>query len=163
LFVYQLQPLTPELACCVIHVVKAMNAQGSNQTVETLEEIAEILDSKCFTSSVTRSTEIPALTNFILNFNNNGTFKRSGRHCRLWFSKTGPDTWSYLTHSIFWSAFAITFIWPFSNRGRKWSNRFLHRWRRADVSLLALRNEHIFRSPVQTASNIFFQKIWRMM
>jgi hypothetical protein len=48
LFVYQLQPLTPELACCAVHVVKATNGKGNDRTVGKLEDIAEILDLKGF-------------------------------------------------------------------------------------------------------------------
>jgi hypothetical protein len=48
LFVYQLQPLTPELACCAVHVVKVTNGKGNDRTVGKLEEIAEILDLKGF-------------------------------------------------------------------------------------------------------------------
>jgi hypothetical protein len=46
--VYPLQLLTPELACCAVHVVKATNGKGNNWTVGKLEEIAEILDLKGF-------------------------------------------------------------------------------------------------------------------
>jgi hypothetical protein len=55
LFVYQLQPLTPEFPCCALHVVKATNGKGNNQTLEKFEEIAEILDSKGVASLAARS------------------------------------------------------------------------------------------------------------
>jgi hypothetical protein len=47
-FVYQVQPLSPELTCCVIHVVNAGNGKGNQQTVGKLEEITETLDTKGF-------------------------------------------------------------------------------------------------------------------
>jgi hypothetical protein len=48
LFVYQLQALTPDLACCAANVVKATNGKRNDRTVGKLEEIAEILDLKGF-------------------------------------------------------------------------------------------------------------------
>jgi hypothetical protein len=47
-FVYQIHPLSPELTCCVVHVVNARNGKVNQQTVEKLEEITEILDTKGF-------------------------------------------------------------------------------------------------------------------
>jgi hypothetical protein len=48
LFVHQVQPLSPELTCCAVHVVNARNDKGNQQRVEKLEEITEILDTKGF-------------------------------------------------------------------------------------------------------------------
>jgi hypothetical protein len=46
--VYQLQPLTLELACYAVHVFKAANGKWNDRTVGKLDKIAEILDSKGF-------------------------------------------------------------------------------------------------------------------
>jgi predicted transposase YbfD/YdcC len=48
LFVHQVHPLSPELPYCAVHVVNARNGKGNQQTVEKLEEITEILDTKGF-------------------------------------------------------------------------------------------------------------------
>jgi hypothetical protein len=48
LFVYQLQPLTPELVYCAVHAVNGTDDKGNDRTVKKLEEIAEILDLKGF-------------------------------------------------------------------------------------------------------------------
>jgi hypothetical protein len=48
LFVYQVQPLSPEFTCCAVHIANARNGKGNQQTVEKLEEITEILDAKGF-------------------------------------------------------------------------------------------------------------------
>jgi hypothetical protein len=48
LFVYQLQPLTPGPACCVVYIIKATNGKGNDRTVGQIEKIAEILDLKGF-------------------------------------------------------------------------------------------------------------------
>jgi hypothetical protein len=43
LFVYQFQPLAPELACCAVHVVKATNDKGNEQTVGNLRKLQKSL------------------------------------------------------------------------------------------------------------------------
>jgi hypothetical protein len=36
LFVFQIQPLRPDLTCCVVHVIPAVSGRGNNETVEIL-------------------------------------------------------------------------------------------------------------------------------
>jgi hypothetical protein len=91
LFAYQVQPFSPDLTCCVVHVVNARNGNGNQQTVEKLEEITEILDTKGFRSLAQHLMEIWILTNSLVNFNSIGISRHSMRQRLICFLIEGRN------------------------------------------------------------------------
>jgi hypothetical protein len=113
-------PITDtELACCAIHVVKATNGQGNNQTVEKLEEIAEILDSKGFHIigyAFDRDFCFNKLHSQFQQYWHLETFEKT--LTIMIFKKHGP-TLGYISPTSYFEMHSPSlFIRPFSNRGK---------------------------------------------